>query len=134
MAVCRLGFKPSYHQKCNRSDKGKTHKVVHVETNEGQHWPVLHLVGSDRSPHNEGRPSAVHPKRWLPPSAAATFLGISLCGDLWIPTRCSSGQCCPPSVSTCMTYYMPIYQHLQAFLRFSNVGNLLILNHISKNS
>ena len=27
--------------------------VVHVETNGGQHRPVLHLVGIHRSPHNE---------------------------------------------------------------------------------
>ncbi len=76
-----------------------------METNGGQHWPVLQLVGFHRSPHNEGRPSAAHPKRRPPPSAAATFLGLTLCGDLWIPTRCSTGQCCPPLVSTCTTYY-----------------------------
>ena len=76
-----------------------------METNGVQHWPVLHLVGIHRSPHNEGRPSAAHPTRLPPPSAAAILLGFALLGDLWIPTRCSTGQCCPPLVSTCTTQY-----------------------------
>ena len=76
-----------------------------METNGGQHWSVLHLIGIHRSPHNE-RPNKVaaaegggHLVGWAAEGRP------SLCGDLWIPTRCSTGQCCPPLVSTCTTYY-----------------------------
>ena len=66
--------------------------------------PLL-TTGHHKSPHNE-RPNKVaaaegggHLVGW-----AAKGRPL-LCGDLWIPTRCSTGQCCPPLVSTCTTYY-----------------------------
>ncbi len=30
-----------------------SHLVIHVETNGGQHWPVMYLGGVHRTPHND---------------------------------------------------------------------------------